>query len=95
MKTKSISELDKNEMKSLVKAVYKSIYKSITMRDKKHKKDTKEIVSDILDPNYVAEVDPDEISNEKRAVLYKGKSSKSEEKGVKKLKKYVAAKACK
>ena len=81
------TELSKEEMKDLVKSVYKSILK--TLKDKKDKQDAKDVVEDVLDPNHVAEVDPDEVPSVKDKILYKkdAKSSKSHEKGVKKLKK--------
>lgn len=95
MKTQHISTLDKNEMKTLVKAIYKYIHKNIAAKNKKRQKNTEKIVEDILDPNYIAEVDPDDIPSEKRSVLYKGKSLKSKEKGIKKLKKYMDIKTAK
>ena len=87
---KKVTKTEKNEelqeLKPLVKAVYKAILKSL--RSKKRKDQTDEIIDDILDPNYIAQVDPDELPNKKDKVLYKkdDKSLKSREKGVTKLK---------
>jgi hypothetical protein len=80
----------------ICKAVYKSMVKSL--KDKKTKENTQEIVEDVLDPNFVAEVDPDEIPSEKEKVMWKkdGKSAKSKsKKGIDKLKKFVTQKTCK
>lgn len=76
--------ISKKELEDLIKSIYKAVWKSISQH-KKNKKDTQEIIQDILDPNYVAEVNPKDIPPSKSGVLYK----KNKEKGVKKLKKYL------
>jgi hypothetical protein len=87
--------INKSEKKySLVEAgdiLAKSMYKAMlkTLRSKKQKTITDKIVEDIADPNYVAQVDPDEVPSKKDKVLYKGKSAKSQEKGIKKLKTFL------
>ncbi len=80
------TEKEREEMKTLVKAIYKSILK--TLKNKKDKEETDRIVEDILDPNYVAQVDPDGLPTKTDKVMWKkdSKSSKSQEKGVSKLK---------
>lgn len=78
------------EITELKKAVYKAILKSL----KEGKKTTvKEIVRDVLDPNYVAEVDPDKIpASQRENIVNKSKSAKLQEKGVSKLKKFMKKK---
>lgn len=78
------------EINDLKKALYKAILKSI----KSGKKDiAQEIVRDVLDDNYVAEVDPDKVPSTQRVnVVNKSKSAKSQEKGVSKLKKFMKKK---
>lgn len=78
------------EINDLKKALYKAILKSI----KSGKKDVAaEIVRDVLDPNYVAEVDPDKVpTNQRENIVNKSKSVKSQEKGVAKLKKFMKKK---
>ena len=41
--------------------LFKSMYKAVKKALNNKKDDVKEVVEDILDPNYVAEVDPDKI----------------------------------
>lgn len=78
------------EINDLKKALYKSILKSL----KKGKKDVaSEIIRDVLDPNYVAQVDPDKIpGSQKENIVNKSKSAESQEKGVSKLKKFLKKK---
>lgn len=87
---KYMKKYTEQEINDLKKALYKAILKSI----KEGKKDlAAEIVRDVLDPNYVAEVDPDKVpSKEKTNVVNKSKSAKSHEKGVIKLKRFVKKK---
>ena len=61
------------------KALYKQIHKAV-ISDKKRK--TQTVVSDVIDDNYEAQVDPDMIPHEKANVMNKSK-------GVKKLKKFM------
>lgn len=70
----------------LVKSMYKSVRKQLKKQDKRTKdeENTQKVVNDILDPNFVAEVDPDELPVQRDKVLYK--SPKSKDKGVAKLK---------
>ena len=78
------------EIQDLKKALYKAILKSL----KSGKKDiAQEIVRDVLDGNYVAEVDPDKVpASQKENIVNKSKSAKTHEKGVSKLKKFVKKK---
>ena len=78
------------EIVDLKKALYKAILKSI----KSGKKDVaQEIVRDILDPNYTTAVDPDKIpAPQKENIVNKSKSAETQEKGVKKLKKFMKKK---
>ncbi len=78
------------EFQDLKKAIYKSILKSL----QHGKKDVaQEVVRDVLDPNYSAQVDPDKVpSSGKTGVVNKSKSAKSQEKGVSKLKKFMKKK---
>ena len=78
------------EINDLKKALYKAILKSL----KAGKKGIAEqIVRDVLDPNYVAEVDPDKIpASQKENIVNKSKSVKSQEKGVSKLRKFIKKK---
>ena len=73
----------------MAKAIYKSVVKALKIKNKDDKKDTDDIVRDIVDPNYVAQIDPDRLEQGKQKVLYKGKSAKLQEKGIKKLKNFV------
>lgn len=78
------------QIEDLKKALYKAILKSL----KSGKKDVaNEIVRDVLDGNYVAEVDPDKVPvSQKVSVVNKSKSSESQDKGVSKLKKFMKKK---
>lgn len=78
------------EIIDLKKALYKAVLKSI----KSGKKNTAaEIVRDVLDPNFIAEVDPDKIpTSQKENVVNKSKSAKLQEKGVVKLKRFMKKK---
>ena len=78
--------------KYMAKAIYKSVVKALKLRNKESKKDAQEVVRDIIDPNYVAQVDPDRLPEGKEKVLYKGNPAKVKEKGVKKLKKFIGKK---
>lgn len=94
----------KNEgLEEIVKAVYKSVLK--TFKDKRSHKETQEIVRDVLDPNYVPQVDPDSIPSSRSGIVNKSdtckacglvakmcKCSEYKDKGVKKLKDYVKKK---
>ena len=79
----------------LTKSMYKAVKKAINSR----KDDTKKIVEDILDPDNVSEVDPDEVpTNAKIKVVHKSEESKSLKsdkhckKGVDKLKFFLEKK---
>lgn len=83
MKNDKLLKIDEDkEMKDLIKSIYKSVLRNI--RDKNKKKQVNEIVRDIEDPNYVAEVDPDKIPSNKTGIVYKS------EDGIGKLKEYVS-----
>jgi len=71
----------------LVKAIYKTIQKK--MKNRHYKDDAQEIIRDVLDPNYVAEVDPDEVPAGKTNITMKS------DKGVDKLKKFQKSKKSK
>jgi len=62
------------------KSVYKSILKSLKQRNRDK---TKAIIEDIADPNYKAQVDPDQIPPKKMNVVNKN------EKGLYKLKVFL------
>ncbi len=77
---------------NICKSMYKAMAKYMSQKSKS-KKITNKIIDDILDPNYTAQVDPDEIPpNEKQSVVWKSKDAKlkgKRRKGVKKLKKFL------
>ena len=78
------------QFQDLKKAIYKTILKSL---EKGPKNVAEEIVRDVLDPNYTAEVDPDKVPASSRAnVVNKSKSAKTRDKGVYKLKKFMKKK---
>jgi len=75
--------------------IEKSIHKSVlkTIEKANPKTTTQEVVRDVLDRNYVAQVDPDKLPTRgKTNVINKAKSSELHEKGVKKLKKFLKKK---
>jgi predicted YcjX-like family ATPase len=78
------------EINDLKKALYKAILKSL----KNGKKDiAQEVVRDVLDNNYTAQVDPDKIpATQRENVVNKSKSAETQEKGVFKLKKFMKKK---
>ena len=78
------------EFESLKKAIYKTILASL---EKGPKSVAQAVVRDVLDPNYTAQVDPDNIpASGKTSVVNKSKSAKSLVKGVVKLKKFMKKK---
>lgn len=85
-----MKQYTEQEIIDLKKALYKAILKSL----KSGKKDiAQEIVRDVLDPNYVANVDPDKVpAQQKENIVNKSKSMKTQEKGVLKLKKFMKKK---
>ena len=81
---KTYTEQEINDLKkSLAKAVRKELAK--------RSKDTaQEVVRDILDENFTAQIDPDKVpASGKTNVMNKSKSMKRQEKGVSKLKKFM------
>jgi len=54
----------------------KSMYKAVKKALNNKKDDAKKIVEDILDPNYVAEVDPDEVPSGKTSAINKKEKDK-------------------
>ena len=84
---KTYTEQEINDLKkSLAKAVRKALAKG-------PKSVAEEVVRDILDPNYTAEIDPDKVpASGKTNVVNKSKCAKSQEKGVSKLKKFMKRK---
>lgn len=71
---------EKEVAQELIKSIYKSILKN--MKNRAYKDEAKKVVRDILDPNYVAQVDPDEVPSKKTNIMNKSKDKK----GVEKLK---------
>ena len=57
--------------KDMVKAIYKSILKNI--KESSYRSDAQAVVADILDPNSVAQVDPDKIPSKKANIMNKAK----------------------
>lgn len=76
---------------NIAKSMYKACAK--VFKSKGSRKTAEEVVQDVLDPNYVAEIDPDKIPTKKKTkVMWKSKCAKSKdkkEKGVKKLKDFI------
>lgn len=78
------------EINDLKKALYKAVQKELA---KGPKSVAQEVVRDVLDGNYSAQVDPDKIpASGKASVVNKSKSMKSQDKGVIKLKKFMKKK---
>lgn len=85
-----MKKLTEEQFADFKKAIYKAILKSLKAGKKPI---AEEIIRDILDPNYDAQVDPDKIpANQKENIVNKSKSVKSHEKGIHKLKKFVKKK---
>ena len=63
--------INEEKIKDLAKSIYKKIIK--TLQDKANKQNTDEIIDDIADTNYVAEVDQTKIPPKKEQVLWKNK----------------------
>ena len=74
--------MEKKLNKELIRVLCKSIIEKLEKAN--YRDDAKEVVNDILDPNYVAEVDPDEVPPKRAKIMNKSKK----EKGVKKLKSF-------
>jgi len=78
----------------LAKSMYKAVKNYLETKD-----DAKEIVDDILDDNFIAEVDPDEVASGKKVnILEKNEDNllnrgKKKDKGVDKLKKFLKRKS--
>ena len=78
------------EIQDLKKALYKAILKSMKAGKKPV---AQEVIRDVLDPNYTAEVDPNKIpASQEENIVNKSKSAKTQEKGVSKLKKFIKRK---
>ena len=78
------------EYQELRKAIYKTILASL---EKGPKNVAQAVVRDVLDPNYTAQIDPDNIpASGKTSVVNKSKSAKSQVKGIVKLKKFMKKK---
>ena len=86
MKQKNMKKIKEISSKEVANQIAKSMYKMVLKSIKSGKKTTDKVIDDILDPNYIAEVDPDEIPEEKTNVLYKYNCAKSEKNSLKKLK---------
>lgn len=80
-----MSENKKYTPQEVAEELRKSLYKMVkkTMENMKAKVDAKEVVEDILDPNFVAEIEDEEVPEEKDNVLWKGKKKN------KNLKKFI------
>jgi hypothetical protein len=79
------------EIVDLKKALYKAVIKHLKDHGKRDVAD--EVIRDVLDPNYTAEVDPDKIpTGQKESVVNKSKPMKSQNKGVVKLKRFMKKK---
>jgi hypothetical protein len=75
------------ENTDLEKALYKVVKAAL---EKGGPKVAQEVIRDVLDRNYTAQVDPDKIPPAtKEGVVNKSKSAESQEKGVSKLKKFM------
>lgn len=78
------------EITDLEKALYKVVKAAL---EKGGRGLAQEVIRDVLDRNYTAQVDPDKIpSASKEGVVNKSKSAKTQEKGVSKLKKFMQKK---
>jgi len=78
------------EFQTLKKAIHKMVAAAL---EKGSKNVAQEVVRDVLDGNYNAQVDPDKVpSAGKTGVVNKSKGAKSQEKGVIKLKKFMKRK---
>ena len=79
------------EIADLKKALYKAVIKHLKDHGKKDIAD--EVIRDVLDPNYVAEIDPDKVpTGQKENIVNKSKGAKSQNKGISKLKKFMKKK---
>lgn len=74
---------EKEAAQALIKSVYKGILKNL--KNRPYQDEAKAVVRDILDPNNVAQVDPDKIPSKKTNIMNKAKDAK---KGVEKLKNF-------
>lgn len=75
------------EITDLEKALYKVVKAAL---EKGGRGLAQEVIRDVLDRNYTAQVDPDKIPvSNKEGVVNKSKSAKTQEKGVSKLKKFM------
>ena len=74
----------------MVDKLSKSMYKAVKKAINNTRNDASKVVADILDPDYEAEVDPDEIpSNRKINVINKNESN-GKKTGLDKLKAFLA-----
>ena len=62
----------------LRKSLYKMVKKSID--SKKNRNKAKQIVADVLDPNYIAEVNPKDVPEDKTSVAWKSEKKGGDEK---------------
>ena len=78
------------EISDLEKALYKVVKAAL---EKGGKGLAQEVIRDVLDGNYTAQVDPDKIpSSNGQNVVNKANPAKTQEKGVSKLKKFMKKK---
>ena len=79
------------EIVDLKKALYKAVIKHLKDHGKRDVAD--EVIRDVLDPNYTAQVDPDKVpTGQKQNIVNKSKVAKSQAKGISKLKKFMKKK---
>ena len=87
---KTMKTYTTEEINDLKKALYKAVQKELA---KGKTNVAQEVVRDVLDSNYSAQVDPDKIpASGRTSVVNKSKSAKSQVKGVVKLKKFMKKK---
>jgi len=65
---------EKQELKILVKSIYKAVLKKYK-ESSSYTEEAQEVVADILDPNYEAEIDPNKIPPRRESVMNKNLSS--------------------
>ena len=93
MKNTKKKDISREEfISNLSKSMYKAVRRYLNDKD-----DAQDIVNDILDDNFEAEVDPDEVKDGKKVNITNKnennslKSLKKNEKGIIKLKNYLSS----
>lgn len=72
-----MNKKDKKILLKLSKSMHKAFYKAFNYSDKQTKQG-KDVVGDVVDPNYTAEADPSKIPARRTGVMYKGKYTKKD-----------------